>query len=171
MRIDDLNQASAVDFVAALGGIYEHSPWVAEAVCAQRPFASLDGLTQAMAEAVAHASPAAKLALIRAHPQLAGKAAVANDLTEASQREQRGAGLDRCTPDEFQRLTALNAAYEARFDFPFILAVAGHTRDSILAALQHRLANTVEQEFDEALRQIDRIAALRLQALLGHSAA
>lgn len=171
MRIEALNQASATDFVAALGGIYEHSPWVAEAVLAQRPFVSLDGLTQAMAEAVAHADHARQLALIRAHPQLAGKAAVANELTEASQREQRGAGLDRCTPEEFALLTALNAAYEARFDFPFILAVAGHTRDSILAALKQRLTNAPDEEFDEALRQIDRIAALRLQALLGHSAA
>lgn len=167
MRMDDLNQASAADFVAALGGIYEHSPWVAEAVYAQRPFAHVDALAQVMAAVVAHASHTAQLNLIRAHPQLAGKAAIAGELTVASQGEQRGAGLDRCTPEEFAELSQLNARYQERFGFPFILAVTGHTRSSVIASLRTRLSNTPELEYAEALRQIDRIARIRLDALLG----
>lgn len=167
MNLDALNAAAPADFLAALGGIYEHSPWVAEAALAARPFADLDALAQAMARAVAEAGDAAQMALIRAHPQLAGKAAIAGELTDSSAREQRGAGLDRCSPEEFARLTALNDAYQAKFGFPFILAVKGHTRASILANLAARLPNEAEDERAEALRQIDRIARFRLEALLG----
>jgi len=167
MNLDALNAAAPADFLAALGGIYEHSPWVAEAGLAARPFADPDALAQAMARAVAEAGDAAQMALIRAHPQLAGRAAIAGDLTESSRSEQRGAGLDRCSPEEFARLTALNDAYQAKFGFPFILAVKGHTRASILANLAARLPNEAGDERAEALRQIDRIARFRLEALLG----
>ena len=167
MTLDQLNAAMPAEFSAVLAGIYEHSPWVAEAVSGQRPFASLDALAAALATAVANADEAAKLRLIRAHPQLAGKAAIAGELTEASTREQRGVGLDRCTPQEYARLTQLNAAYQEKFDFPFILAVAGHSRDSILTNLAERLSNARHAEYREALRQIDRIARLRLETLLG----
>ena len=103
-----------------------------------------------------------QLALIRAHPQLAGKAAIRGELTDASTREQKGAGLDQCSPEEFARLHALNAAYEEKFGFPFIIAVRGHTRGSIIDAMEQRLANDPMTEHAEALRQISRIARLRL---------
>lgn len=168
MTLDHLNTLPSADFIAMLSGIYEHSPWVAEAIVAQRPFASVAGLAQAMADAVAQAGEEAQMALIRAHPQLAGKAAIAGELTESSTREQRGAGLDQCSPEEFARLTELNDAYQQAFDFPFILAVKGHTRDSILANMAARLPNDAASERAEALRQIDHIARFRLDALLGH---
>lgn len=169
MNLDTLNTASSSDFIATLAGIYEHSPWVAEAVASRRPFASVDALAHAMAEAVAQAGDAARMRLIRAHPQLAGKAAIAGELTESSTREQRGAGLDQCSPEQFARLTELNDAYQRKFDFPFILAVKGHTRDSILADMAARLPNDAATERTEALWQIDRIARFRLEALFGDS--
>lgn len=166
MNLHTLNTATPPAFISALASIYEHSPWVAEAVVTQRPFADVDALAHAMADAVAQAGDDAQMRLIRAHPQLAGKAAIAGELTESSTREQRGAGLDRCAPEEFARLTRLNHAYREKFGFPFILAVKGHTRDSILANMAARLSNEVADERTEALRQIDRIARFRLEALL-----
>jgi 2-oxo-4-hydroxy-4-carboxy-5-ureidoimidazoline decarboxylase len=166
MTIDGINGFDPGSFVAVFGGVYEHSPWVAERAFAQRPFASVDGLHAAMSAAVHGATPAEQLALIRAHPQLAGKAAIRGELTEASSREQKGAGLDQCSPQEYARLTALNTAYEEKFGFPFIIAVRGHTRTSIIEAMQARLAHGIAQEHDEALRQIDRIAGLRLHDLI-----
>ena len=171
MNLDTLNVASPSDFIAALAGIYEHSPWVAETIVTQRPFADVDALAHAMADAVAQAGDEAQMRLIRAHPQLAGKAAIAGELTESSTREQRGAGLDQCTPEEFARLTQLNDAYQEKFGFPFILAVKGHTRDSILANLAARLPNGVAEERVEALWQIDRIARFRLETLLAATSA
>ncbi len=162
-----LNAAAPAAFVAALSAIYEHSPWVAQNVLPLRPFASEDALAQAMRQAVAAAPMDARLRLIRAHPQLAGKAAIAGELTEHSTREQSGAGLDRCTPAEYARLTALNDAYQRKFGFPFILAVRGHTRTSIIAAMAQRLDHDADTERDEALAQIDRIAGFRLRDLLG----
>lgn len=167
MDLAQLNALPRADFVAALAGIFEHSPWVAERVLARRPFASLQDLHAAMCAAVQADGPAAQLALIRAHPQLAGKAAIAGELTESSRGEQQGAGLDRCTPEEFAEITRLNDAYFERFGFPFILAVKGHTRQSILAAMRERVQNAPEAEFAEALRQIERIAAFRLEAMMG----
>ena len=166
MTLDELNGLDAAAFVAALAHVFEHSPWVAQAVAAQRPFASVAALHAAMCTAVAEADAARQLALIRAHPQLAGRAAIAGELTEDSRKEQTGAGLDRCTPDEYARLTALNAAYDARFGFPFILAVRGHTRGSIIANLAARLDNPPAAEHAEALAQIGRIALFRLGDLL-----
>ena len=167
MKLDDLNNASAADFVALLDGTYEHSPWIAQEALAQRPFRSLSHLKQAMADIVRNAGPDRQLALIRAHPELAGKAAIRGELTEASSREQSGAGLDRCTPEEYARLHALNAEYGRRFGFPFILAVRGYDRAGILAQLERRLANARDAELGEALRQIGRIARFRLNDLLG----
>lgn len=162
----DLSASGVEDFTRALDGIYEHSPWVAERAWAARPFASAEALRAALAAAVAHADPAEQLALIRAHPELAGRAAVRGELTELSRQEQGGAGLDRCSPEEFARLTELNAEYGRRFGFPFIIAVRGHTRASIIEALARRLSNTREKELREALHQIDHIAAIRLRARL-----
>jgi 2-oxo-4-hydroxy-4-carboxy-5-ureidoimidazoline decarboxylase len=165
MTLAELNTLAPEAFVAALGAIFEHSPWVPRAVLAQRPFGGIEALHAAMCAAVAGAGEAAQLTLIRAHPQLAGKAAIA-DLTRDSQREQRGAGLDQCSPDEFARLTALNDAYHRRHGFPFILAVRGHTRASIIAAMAQRVERSTPEEQAEALRQIERIAALRLADMI-----
>jgi OHCU decarboxylase len=153
-------------FVACFGGIYEHSPWIAEAVWGSAgPGTDCDtvaGLAEAMAAALDAAPRGVKLALIRAHPDLAGKAAVAGELTADSASEQAGAGLDRCSPEEFARFQELNAAYKAKFGFPFIIAVRGLGRAEILDAFERRLGNGAEAEFATALGEINRIAAMRL---------
>lgn len=162
-----LNACSDSEFVSALGGIFEHSPWVAEAVAGERPFASVAALHAAMVAAIGGAGTAAQLKLIRAHPDLAGKAALAGKLTEESKSEQKGAGLDRLTPEEYDRFHELNDAYKARFGFPFILAVRGHDKHSILAAFERRLKHSPEEERAEALAQIARIGEFRLNDLIG----
>lgn len=170
--LDELNRAPLPQALALLDGIYEHSPWVAERALAQRPFATLAALHQAMVAAVRQASAEEQLALIRAHPELAGKAMIAGTLTAASTDEQSRAGLTHCTPEEFERLHALNAAYRARFGHPFILAVRGPhgrglTRHEIIAALERRLEQPADEERAECLRQIHRIAELRLSDRFG----
>lgn len=171
MNLQTLNSLSETEFVSVLGGIFEHSPWVAEVVTGDRPFASVSALHQAMVQVVENAGVNKQLALIRAHPDLAGKAARAGHLTDASTSEQKGAGLDRLDDAEYVRFHSLNDAYKQRFDFPFILAVRGfdgkgHDKYSILASFEVRLKNTPEQEISEALRQIARIAELRLGDML-----
>jgi OHCU decarboxylase len=153
-------------FLARYGWVYERSPWIAEAVW-DRGAASDDpgALAQAMAAVVRGADEPAQRALLRAHPDLAGRLALAGDLTEASRAEQAGAGLDRCSSRELAAFRSLNEAYVERFGFPFIIAVAGLDRAAILAAFRLRLANDPESEFAEALAQVDRIARLRLEAL------
>jgi N-carbamoyl-L-amino-acid hydrolase len=167
LSIDQVNAASAADAVALLDGIYEHSPWIAEAALAQRPFASLAHLKRAMADVVRHAGAEKQLALIRAHPELAGKAMVSKTLTAESTNEQGKAGLTDCTPEEFARIQQMNADYNSRFGFPFILAVRGPrgtglTRHQIIAAFARRLGNPPDFERAEALRNIHRIAEIRL---------
>jgi len=149
-------------FVAALDGIFEHSPWVAEAAWAARPFADRDALLAALIAAMRSAPQSQQLALIRAHPELAGRAAVRGELTAESRGEQAGAGLDACSPEEFERLQWLNARYVAKFGFPFILAVRGYDRAGIIERFAERLAQRPDAEFNEALTQIERIAALRI---------
>lgn len=166
ISLAELNALPVDAFVERLGGVFEHSPWVAAGVAEARPFTSVEALHRAMAAVVAAAGRDAQLALIRAHPELAGRAAIAGELTAASTQEQQGAGLDRCTPAEFAELQALNAAYRERFGFPFIIAVRGHSRQSIIASLRTRLAHEAEREFAEALAQIERIAELRLAAMI-----
>lgn len=164
--------ASEQSFVAAFGSVYEHSAWVAKSVWAQARGAEIStfgDLAEAMARSVAAASDGTKLALLQAHPELAGKAALAGNLTEASSREQGGAGLDRCTPHELSRIQSLNADYRGKFGFPFIVAVTGLTRGDIIAAMASRLANPREAELAEALHQVDRIAEIRLTALARRS--
>ena len=170
--IQSLNDCDAAGFVDALRGIYEHSPWIAERACARRPFASLAALKLALQDAVDGAAPAERLALLRAHPELAGKAAIAGELTAESAGEQAGSGLDRCSPDEYALLHDLNARYNARFGFPFILAVKGPTgrgltRQAIIDTCARRVSNQPADELAEALRQVHRIAEIRLNALLG----
>ncbi|HUT50729.1 MAG TPA: 2-oxo-4-hydroxy-4-carboxy-5-ureidoimidazoline decarboxylase [Alphaproteobacteria bacterium] len=164
--LDTLNAAAQTDFVAALADIFEHSPWVAEAAVGARPFVSTEGLLAAMVAVVLAAPQPKKLALIRAHPDLADRLATAGDLTEASTAEQADAGLDQCSPDELKRFESLNDAYKAKFGFPFVKAVKGRSRAEILVAFARRLENDEAAEFDEALAQIAEIARLRLTSLI-----
>jgi 2-oxo-4-hydroxy-4-carboxy-5-ureidoimidazoline decarboxylase len=165
MTLEQLNSLDTVDFVAALGGIFEHSPWVPETVAKLRPFASTEDLHAAMVNAVNASGQVAQLGLIRAHPNLAGKAARQGNLTAESMSEQKGAGLDRLTDTEFDEFHQLNNAYQSRFGFPFILAVRGHDKHSIMAAFRHRLNHNSGEEVIEALRQIALIARFRLDDL------
>jgi OHCU decarboxylase len=162
ISLDQLNRLPEDDFVRQLAGIFEHSPWVALRVAAIRPFASRRELHAAMCAAVQGASDAEQLALIRAHPRLGLRGRARADLTRASSREQQGAGLDEVRPDELARLDALNLAYEEKFAMPFILAVRGHTPESILSAAESRLGNELRAERSTALRQIGLIAGYRL---------
>ncbi len=161
MTLAEVNALDRPAFVAALGWVFEHSPWVAEAAWSSAPFASLADLHAAMVAAVAAAPPARQTDLIRAHPDLGARAT----LTAASTTEQSGAGLDRLTPDEFARLHQLNSAYREKFAFPFIYAVKGSTKHEILAALALRLSATAEAEHALALTGIYRIAQFRLEDL------
>jgi 2-oxo-4-hydroxy-4-carboxy-5-ureidoimidazoline decarboxylase len=162
MKIDDIDSLAAEDFVAKLGGIYEHSPWAAERVEGGRPFGSRDALALAMSEEVEGASEAEKLALLRAHPDLGTRAKI----SQTSAGEQAGAGLDRLTTEEYDRLTALNTRYREKFGFPFLYAVKGSGKSAILEALAIRLENGRDAEFSEAIHQVHRIAGFRLRDLI-----
>ncbi|MCD5990600.1 MULTISPECIES: 2-oxo-4-hydroxy-4-carboxy-5-ureidoimidazoline decarboxylase [Pseudomonas] len=156
------------EFIATFADIYEHSPWVAAAAYDQGSVDELDDIETLhvrMSQILLGADHEQQLVLINAHPDLAGKAAVQGQLTEASTSEQAGAGIHQCTPEEFQRFTELNDAYKARFAFPFIMAVKGSNRHQILAAFETRIDNTVDAEFACALAEINKIALFRLQAL------
>lgn len=161
-----LNQCGKQQFIDLLGGIFEHSPWVAEQVASQRPFDSLDALHQAMVDVVQLADADAQLRLIRAHPELAGKAAIRGQLTHHSSKEQAGAGLDQCSPEQYRELTDLNQRYNQKFGFPFILAVRGYDRNAIIEQFRRRLGLDPRAEQAESLRQIYRIARFRLDDLI-----
>jgi 2-oxo-4-hydroxy-4-carboxy-5-ureidoimidazoline decarboxylase len=158
---------NASEFVAVYGGIYEHSPWVAErvhAVLGERE-ADAELLTRLMADCVDNAAVEAQLELIRAHPDLAGKAQVAGELTPDSTEEQSRAGLDQCSTEEFELFQLRNAAYKEKFEFPFIKAVRNSNRVEILEAFISRLENDYNAEFETALQEIHKIARLRLTAM------
>jgi 2-oxo-4-hydroxy-4-carboxy-5-ureidoimidazoline decarboxylase len=162
--LETLNGLPRADFVAHLGGIYEHSPWVAERAFAARPFASLDALHAAMERSLHGASGDKQLALIRAHPELMGKLEAAQ-LTGSSRAEQASAGLDRCTAAQRARMQELNAAYREKFGFPFIVAVKGLDWAGIIERIEARLRHAREAELATALQEIGRIARFRLEAL------
>lgn len=166
MTIDQVNGLDAEGFVHRFGALYEHSPWVARTAWRERPFADLDELHRAFLKAVHDAPPEQRLALIRAHPDLAGKAAVAGELTPESAREQASAGLDRLSPGEFEEFTQTNRAYREKFDFPMIVAVREHTKETILAEARARLEHSRAGEMEVALAEIGKIAYLRLQDLV-----
>ena len=156
------------EFVDRFGGVFEHSPWVAERAFdagLNEPLTA-PGVHAAMCVAFRAGSHEERLALLRAHPDLAGKLAVAGKLTEESRKEQAGAGLDRLTPEEHARFTAVNSAYMEKFGFPFIIAVKGLNKDNILSAFETRINNSAEQEFATACAQVERIALLRLTDML-----
>ena len=168
MNFETFNRIDAKAALAALDGLYEHTPWIAEQAVAQRPFASVAALKYCMTQVLEAAGRDAKIALIRAHPELAGKAMVANTLTAESTNEQSKAGLTQCTPEEFAHIQQLNADYNARFGWPFILAVRGPRGDGlskaqIIATFERRLHNHPDFELEECIRNIHRIAEIRLQ--------
>lgn len=167
LRLADLNAMPAAQFAAALGGVFEHSPWIAERASAGRPYADLGALHRAMVDAVRAAGREAQLALLRAHPELAGREAQAGTLTTHSNREQKGAGLVDLSPEEKQRIARLNAEYRARFGFPFIIAVRNYTRSEIFAELARRVQNDAATELAAGLQQVYEIARLRLEGLVG----
>jgi 2-oxo-4-hydroxy-4-carboxy-5-ureidoimidazoline decarboxylase len=150
-------------FAGLLGQAFEEAGWVADAVWARAPFSTLDELDTALRAAIAEASEERQLELVRAHPDLAGKAAIAGQVSSTSASEQASAGLDRLTPSEHARFTELNAAYRERFGFPFVICVRDNTRDSILAAFEERLGHARHDELATALDQVLRIAHLRLE--------
>ncbi len=158
-----VNALGPADFVALFGDVAEHSPWVAEAAAAVRPYADRDAMISAFVTAISAASLDAQLALIRAHPDLAGRAARAGTMADESKKEQAGAGLDTLTEVEFERFTRLNDTWRAKFGFPFILAVKGATKATILDAFEARLPNEPAVETAEAIRQIARIVRFRLE--------
>lgn len=163
------SRMTRAEFIETFGRVFEHSAWVAERTWEMGQDAlwdTADGLHRAMAAAVDLASDDDKLALLCAHPDLAGRLALAGDLTRESAREQSSAGLDQCTPEELERFTRLNDAYRTRFGFPFIMAVRGANRADILAAFERRLQNSRDDELATTLAEVKKIALLRLRDLL-----
>jgi 2-oxo-4-hydroxy-4-carboxy-5-ureidoimidazoline decarboxylase len=152
-------------FVAALGDVFEHSPWIAERAWDSAPFASIDSLHRAMVAVVERASPAEQLALLRAHPDLAGREARAGTLTDASTGEQARAGLNALSPAEMRRITALNEAFRARHGIPFIACVGHYTKAGIFFEFERRLHGKPEAAVDDALVQVAAITRLRLDAM------
>ena len=163
LTIGAVNALDAGAFAARFGDVAEDSPWVAEAAFEARPFADREALIRAFTAAVRTAPRDAQLALVRAHPDLAGRAAVAGDLAQESRREQAGAGLDRLSPDEFARFHDLNTRYRERFGFPFIYAVKGAAKEAILAAFEARIGNDAERERAAALANVERIFRFRIE--------
>ncbi|WP_422103443.1 2-oxo-4-hydroxy-4-carboxy-5-ureidoimidazoline decarboxylase [Vreelandella sp.] len=164
------SQCSLEAFVAHYGDVYEHSPWVAEAAWQHglsQTHDAPDALAEVMGLMLQQATPEQQIAVIQAHPDLAGKAALAGELTQDSTSEQAGAGLDQCSPEEFARFEQLNAAYKETFGFPFVIAVKGLDRYDILAAFEERLENDLAEERETAIQQIIRIARFRLRARAG----
>ncbi len=162
MTIEQVNQLELAGFVEQVGWVFEHSPWVAERTFASRPFANLTELHRALWQSVEAASRDEQLALLCAHPDLGTRARI----SDASQGEQAGAGLDHLTPDEFERLSRANATYRDKFGFPFLFAVKGSTKCDILEAIERRVHATGGGEFATALEQVFRIAGFRLQDII-----
>ena len=162
VSLDTLNTLDRDGFIAALDGIFEHAPWVAEAAFAHAPFATVSALHEALMASVWARPEAERIAFVAAHPDLAGKAARAGDIAPASVSEQAGLGLDRLSDAEFARFERLNGAYRARFGFPFVICVRRQTRDALLDAFEARLLHRREEELAAALVEIGHITALRL---------
>jgi 2-oxo-4-hydroxy-4-carboxy-5-ureidoimidazoline decarboxylase len=165
-KLADLNACSTDDFVAALANVFEYSPWIAERAAAARPFAGVTQLFEAMTAAVDQAAPERRLALIRAHPDLADKTQRAEGLTAESSGEQNSVGLDRLSDAEYEAFGRVNDAYRAKFGFPYIVCVRRQTKDSILRDFERRLPNDADAEMQRSIEEISRIAALRLDALV-----
>jgi 2-oxo-4-hydroxy-4-carboxy-5-ureidoimidazoline decarboxylase len=163
----DVNAMKREEFVRTFGGVFEQSPWIAEAASVKRPFATLTDLHAAMGAIVQNATEEKKLQLIRAHPDLVGRAALAGTLTRESTKEQASAGLNSLSSEEVALFQKNNAAYQSRFGFPFIICARLTKKEAILAGFQKRLQNSREQEIQTALEEIFKIADLRLRDLVG----
>ena len=166
MTLEEINRLDREEFVSRFGPVFEGSPWVARRAWDSRPFDGLSALHGRMVEAVSQAPEERQMELIRAHPDLAGKAAIAGELTRESSREQASAGLDRLSPEEYDAFTRLNAGYREKFGFPMIVCVREHTRASILAQAEARMGHSRDEEVEVALGEIAKIARLRLQDLV-----
>ncbi len=164
MTLSEVNALTRAEFVARFGDIAEHSKWVAETAEPQRPYANDAAMVQAFQKAILDAEPSRQNALILAHPDLAGRAALLGEVADESKNEQKGAGLDTLTADEFERFHALNTAYRTRFGFPFIFAVTGATKHQIIDAFENRVGGTLAEERLTAIAQILRIVRFRLEA-------
>lgn len=165
--LDHINHISAQEFIATLGGIYEHSPWVAESVVNKRPFKDVTSLQNAMQEAVDHSSEKIKLQLLKAHPEFAGEAASRGELTQESQKEQGRLNLQRLPLEQHRRMQELNSKFMGKFGFPGIVAVRRQNSvEGIFALLEQRLHNDLDAEIRDAMRQVHLIAECRLQDLL-----
>ncbi|MGF1471632.1 MAG: 2-oxo-4-hydroxy-4-carboxy-5-ureidoimidazoline decarboxylase [Rubrobacteraceae bacterium] len=163
ITLKEVNGLNREEFVTRFGSLYEHSPWVAESASGERPFEDLSEMNAAFARAVWKAPPERRLALIKGHPDLAGKAAMAGNLTPESTREQASLGLNQLSREEFEAFTKLNGAYKAKFGFPMVIAVREHTKDSIMTNAVVRLQNSREEEVSRALEEITKIARYRLE--------
>ena len=163
MTIDELNSFDRGQFVAAIGWVFEHSPWVAERAFEAKPFRNIETLHAALVAEVEKSKPEEQLVLLRAHPDLGTRARISS----VSTAEQAGAGLNALTPEEFERLQRLNSVYRARFGFPFLFAVKGSSKYDVLQALEQRVEAPPDMEYREALRQAYRIAEFRLRDVLG----
>jgi 2-oxo-4-hydroxy-4-carboxy-5-ureidoimidazoline decarboxylase len=163
----EINALGRAGFVARLGGVFEHSPWIAERAWAARPFTSVAALHAAMTRAMRDGSDAEKLALLRAHPELAGREAKEKKLTADSRSEQASAGLDRLADADARKFAELNAAYRAKFGFPFVIAVRARTQDQILAECARRFERGEAEEHATALAEVETIARIRLERMFG----
>jgi OHCU decarboxylase len=168
MTISQLNQLGQAAFISVVGPVFEHSPWIAEAAWLEKPFASLEQLHNALCGIVRNSGDEIRLALIRSHPDLVGRAALAGSLTRESSNEQAGAGLDRLSPEEVDLFQRQNAAYKNKFGFPFVICARLNKKDTILAGFEQRLKNSREQEVKTALEEIFKIAELRLRDLISN---
>ena len=166
LTLDQINAMTAKTFRDALGGVFEHSPWVSERAASARPFASVAALHAAMVDVVRSASREEQLALLHAHPDLAGKEAKAGTMTTDSTSEQGSAGLDALSREEIERIDGLNRRHRAKFGFPFIIAVRRHTKDGIFAEFERRLGNDAQTELANGLEQVFLITRLRLDAMI-----
>ena len=167
IQLEEFNSLDRDDFVRVIGPVFEQSPWIAEAAWPRRPFANVEDLHTALCEIVRSAGPEKQLALIRAHPDLVGRAALAGSLSAASTREQASAGLDKLTAAEIALFQKQNRAYQERFGFPFVICARENRKEAILSAFEKRLKNTRPEEIQTALGEIARIGWLRLADLTG----
>ena len=165
-NIAGLNELSQGDFIRLIGPVFEHSPWIAELTWAKRPFESAATLHRALCETVLASDESKKLALIRAHPDLAGRAARAGTLTSASAREQSSGGLDRLSAEEAALFDQYNREYRERFGFPFVICARRNKKEAMLAGFERRLKHSREQEIEAALAEVFKIAELRIHDFL-----
>jgi OHCU decarboxylase len=168
MTLKQLNSLSREEFVHIIGPVFEHSPWIAEATWPKRPFANLENLHRALCETVQRAGEENQLALIRAHPDLVGRAALAGTITPQSTSEQASAGLGKLTPEEIETFQKSNAAYREKFGFPFVICARLNKKEAILDGFRIRLNHSREEEIKTALAEISKIAELRLQDLISN---